>query len=160
MKRFLPTLLLVAALAGTWSAAGGSSVAGLPRAGEDEVRAVLDVQAAAWNRGDVESFMQGYWRSEQLTFAGANGVTRGWQGVLERYRRNYPDRKAMGRLSFSEIEITALGADAALVLGHWQLERETDRPGGVFTLVARRTPQGWRIIHDHTSSAAPPKTPN
>lgn len=119
------------------------------------IRDVLDAQAAAWNRGDVESFMEGYWRSETLTFAGANGVTRGWQAVLERYQRNYAAPAAMGRLAFSDLEITPLGEDAVLVLGRWQLERAADRPGGIFTLVARRFPEGWRIIHDHTSSDAP-----
>jgi uncharacterized protein (TIGR02246 family) len=125
---------------------------------EAEIRAVLNKQAAAWNRGDIEAFMQWYWKSEKLTFAGSSGVTRGWQPVLERYRKNYPDRAAMGRLTFSELEITQFGPDAALVLGRWRLERANDRPGGVFTLVVRKLPAGWRIIHDHTSSDATPKT--
>lgn len=116
------------------------------------VRAVLEEQSAAWNRGDMEGFVQGYWKSESLTFAGASGVTRGWQGLLDRYRRSYPDRKAMGHLTFSELEITPLGSDAAMVLGRWQLQREADSPGGIFTLVMRRLPEGWRVIHDHTSS--------
>ena len=75
---------------------------------------------------------------------------------MDRYRRSYPDRAAMGRLEFSDLEITPLGPDAALVLGRWRLKREKDSPGGVFTLVARRFPEGWRIIHDHTSAVAPP----
>lgn len=124
---------------------------------ESEIRQVLEEQAAAWNRGDIEGFMRGYWRSERLTFAGSSGITRRWKGVLERYRRDYPDRQAMGRLTFSALEITVLSPKAAFVLGHWQLEREADRPGGVFTLVMRRMPEGWRIVHDHTSSVPPPK---
>ena len=127
---------------------------------EGEIRAVLDEQVAAWNRGDIPGFMKGYWNSEKLTFSGANGVRRGWQSVKERYRQSYPDRAAMGKLTFSELEITPLGSDAALVLGRWQLERAADRPGGVFTLVMRRFPAGWRIIHDHTSSVAPPAKSN
>jgi uncharacterized GH25 family protein len=121
------------------------------------VRDLLEAQVVAWNRGDIDGFMEGYWRSEQLTFAGANGVTRGWQAVLERYRRNYPDRSAMGRLRFSNLEVTELSSDAVLVLGRWRLEREQDAPGGTFTLVARRLPatEGWRIVHDHTSADAP-----
>jgi ketosteroid isomerase-like protein len=79
-------------------------------------------------------------------------VTRGWQGLHDRYRRTYPDRAAMGRVSFSDLEIRLLGCDAALVLGRWRLDRERDTPGGVFTLVLRKFPEGWRIIHDHTSS--------
>jgi beta-aspartyl-peptidase (threonine type) len=98
--------------------------------------------------------MRGYWRSEQLTFSGSTGVSRGWQAVLEHYHQNYPDRAAMGHLDFSGLEITALGNDAALILGKWHLDRESGAVGGVFTLVARRFPEGWRIIHDHTSTVA------
>jgi len=116
------------------------------------IRSLLDEQQAAWNRGDVEEFMNGYWNSPQLTFAGSSGITRGWQSVMARYRKNYPEAAAMGHLDFSEIEVRTLGSDAALVLGHWQLKRDNDHPGGVFTLVLQRFPEGWRIIHDHTSA--------
>ena len=115
---------------------------------------MLEAQAEDWNRGDIAAFMQSYWRSPELTFAGSSGVERGWEGVLARYKRVYPDRTAMGLLTFSGLEITPLGKDAALVLGHWRLEREKDHPNGVFTLVLRRFPDGWRIIHDHTSAFA------
>ena len=149
-------LALAAILSGMLASRVSSAASSLPAA-EAEIRAVLDEQAAAWNRGDIEGFMRGYWKSERTTFSGSSGTTRGWQGLLERYRRSYPDRKTMGRLTFAEIEITMLSRDAALVLGHWKLEREADQPGGVFTLIARRMPEGWRIIHDHTSSVAAPK---
>jgi ketosteroid isomerase-like protein len=125
-----------------------------------QVRAVLNEQVAAWNRGDIEGFMQKYWKSERLVFVGSNGITRGWQTVLERYKRVYPDRAAMGKLTFSDLETTALGKDAALVLGRWKLERTADKPGGVFTLILRRFPEGWRIVHDHTSSTTVPAKPN
>ena len=118
------------------------------------LEALLRAQAAAWNRGDIEGFMAGYWKSPETTFSGADGLLRGWQALLDRYRRRYPDRQAMGRLEFSNLEITLLGDNAALILGQWKLQREKDQPGGVFTLVARRFPQGWRIIHDHTSAVA------
>jgi ketosteroid isomerase-like protein len=122
-----------------------------PTAGaEAQLRRLLEEQQSAWNRGDVDAFMQGYWRSEQTTFSGPSGVTRGWDAVLARYHRNYPDRVAMGRLEFSQLEITPLCQDAALILGHWHLDRADKPIGGVFTLVARRLPEGWRIIHDHT----------
>jgi ketosteroid isomerase-like protein len=124
---------------------------------QEEIRAVLDAQVAAWNRGDIEGFMAGYWKSDETLFAGANGFSRGWQALLERYRKNYPDRKAMGKLSFTELEIHALSNDAAYIVGRWQLERESDRPGGVFTLIARRFPEGWRIVHDHTTAFAAAK---
>lgn len=121
---------------------------------EAALRQLLEAQAEDWNRGDVEGFMQSYWRSPELTFAGSGGVERGWEGVLARYKHVYPDRAAMGHLTFSGLEITPLGEDAALVLGHWQLQREKDQPSGVFSLVLRRFPDGWRIIHDHTSAVA------
>ena len=121
---------------------------------EPAVRAVLAEQQAAWNRGDVNRFMQGYWNSPDLTFAGRSGITRGWQPVLERYRRKYPDTAAMGRLDFTILEIHALGNDAVLALGKWHLKRANDEPAGVFTLVFQRFPEGWRIVHDHTSADA------
>lgn len=116
------------------------------------VRRLLQEQAAAWNRGDMEAFVNGYWKSDLLTFAGTGGVTRGWDGLLARYRRTYPNRAAMGSLSFSDLEITLLAPDAALVLGRWRLDRERDTPGGIFSLVVRRIEGSWRVVHDHTSS--------
>jgi uncharacterized protein (TIGR02246 family) len=118
---------------------------------EEALRRLLTTQAAAWNRGDIEGFMEGYWKSDQTTFSGSSGVSRGWQALLDRYRKNYSTRAIMGHLEFSELEITPLGDDAALILGRWHLDRESGPSGGVFTLVARRFPEGWRIIHDHTS---------
>jgi uncharacterized protein (TIGR02246 family) len=122
----------------------------------DAIRAVLSAQQLAWNRGDVDAFLAGYWRSPELTFSGSSGVARGWDGVLARYKKNYPGRAAMGQLDFSELEFRFLGPDAALVLGRWHLKREKDELGGVFTLVWQRFPEGWKIIHDHTSIVAPP----
>lgn len=119
------------------------------------LRSLLAEQAADWNRGDIDGFMRGYWHSPETTFAGVSGISRGWQTVLDHYHKNYPDRAAMGHLDFSEIEITPLGNDAALILGRWHLTRDAGPAGGVFTLVARKFPEGWRIIHDHTSSDAP-----
>ena len=119
-----------------------------------DVRAVLDRQVEAWNRGDIEAFMTTYLDSPDLTFSGKDGVTRGYRPVLERYRQRYSTREAMGRLAFSEIELRMLGEDAALVLGKFQLTRSLAGGGdssGRFTLVLRRTPDGWKIIHDHTS---------
>lgn len=123
----------------------------------EEIAPVLRAQESAWNRGDVDVFMKGYWDSPELTFAGSSGITRGWQQVLTRYRKNYPDRQAMGQLDFSKLEIRPLGEDAALVLGRWHLKRASDELGGIFTLVFQHFPEGWRIVHDHTSSDA--KTP-
>ena len=117
------------------------------------VRAVLDAQLAAWNRGDLEGYMDGYQRSPDIVFISGDRVTRGWQTVLERYKRSYDTREKMGVLTFSDLEITILSKDAALVFGRWQLKRSKDEPRGRFTLLFKKTKNGWRIVHDHTSSA-------
>jgi uncharacterized protein (TIGR02246 family) len=117
------------------------------------IRAVLDAQRDAWNRGDIEGYMDGYARSDDTVFVSGDNVTRGWQTVLERYRKNYDSREKMGTLTFSDLETTLVGSDAATVLGRWHLKRATDEPHGRFTLIFRKTKQGWKIIHDHTSSA-------
>lgn len=118
-----------------------------------DVRAVLDAQVAAWNRGDIDGFMDGYARSDETVFVSGDTVTHGWQTVLDRYKKSYNSREKMGTLAFSELEIKVLSSDAAVVLGRWQLTRASDTPHGRFTLIFRRTQQGWRIVHDHTSSA-------
>jgi uncharacterized protein (TIGR02246 family) len=117
------------------------------------MRAVLDAQRDAWNRGDIEGYMDGYARSEDTVFVSGDNVTRGWQTVLERYKKTYNSREKMGTLTFSDLEITLMGSEAAIVLGRWRLKRAGDEPHGRFTLVLRRMKQGWRIVHDHTSSA-------
>jgi uncharacterized protein (TIGR02246 family) len=151
-RRLAFVALVLLGLAGAVTAVGSAQA----RSAEAAIRALLAAQAAAWNRGDVEGFLDGYWKSEKLTFVTSRGVTRGWRHVLERYKRSYPDAKAMGRLSFSELEISVLSTEAAVVLGRWQLEREADRPEGHFTLVLKRLPAGWRIVHDHTTALSPP----
>lgn len=118
------------------------------------VRAVTDAQQAAWNRGDVAGFMDGYARDPDITFISGDSHTRGWQTVHDRYQKNYNSREKMGTLTFSDLETTVLSADSVMVLGRWQLQRTNDQPHGRFTLIFRRTKQGWRIIHDHTSSAS------
>jgi len=117
------------------------------------IRAVLDAQRDAWNRGDIEGYMDGYERSDQTVFVSGDNVTRGWQTVLDRYKKNYNTREKMGTLTFSDLEVTLLAKDAAVVLGRWHLQRAKDEPHGRFTLIFRRTKQGWKIVHDHTSSA-------
>ena len=131
---------------------------GSPKASEDAskaaINAVLTDQTAAWNRGDVVAFMKGYWNSPEVSFAGSSGLTRGYQTVLEHYKKSYPDQKAMGHLDFSDLEIRMLGNNAALVIGHWHLKRESDELGGIFSLTFEKFPEGWKIIHDHTSADA------
>jgi len=122
-----------------------------------EIQSVLHAQQEAWNRGDVDKFMDGYARSAATVFVSDDQVTRGWETVRARYRQRYSDRTKMGTLAFSDLEVTILCPDAAVVLGRWALKRATDEPHGRFTLILRRLPEGWRIVHDHTSAAPPPK---
>ena len=116
------------------------------------IRAVLDAQVEAWNRGDIEGFMEGYARSGETVFVSGDNVMRGWQTVLDRYKKAYDSREKMGRLAFTELEIKIISKDAAVALGRWELTRANDTPHGRFTLIFRHTGQGWRIVHDHTSS--------
>lgn len=121
----------------------------------DAIAGELHAQQEAWNRGDIDSFMTGYARSETTVFVSGDDVTRGWQTVRDRYLKKYGDRAKMGALMFSDLEITVLSADSAVVLGRWELKRANDNPHGRFTLIFRKTAEGWQIVHDHTSAAAP-----
>ena len=118
-----------------------------------EIQAVLTTQQDAWNHGDIDAFMNGYARSASTVFVSQDEVSRGWETVRDRYRVKYSDRTKMGTLSFSEIEVTMVSPDAATVLGRWRLKRANDEPHGRFTLIFKRLPEGWRIVHDHTSAA-------
>jgi ketosteroid isomerase-like protein len=139
------------------SASGRPTAQKMKDADGTAIVAVLTTQQNNWNKGDIRSFMAGYWNSSELTFAGTRGFTRGWQPVLARYEKNYADKAAMGTLDFSELEIRQLGPDAALVLGKWHLQRQVGDIGGIFTLVLQRFPEGWHIVHDHTTQS-PPET--
>lgn len=116
-----------------------------------EIRRVMDAQMKDWNEGSLEGFMKGYWNSPELTFVSGTNVTKGWQPTLDRYKKGYDTRAKMGALTFSDLEITVLSKDAAVVLGSWALQREKDRPNGKFTLTFRKFKDGWKIILDHTS---------
>ena len=148
-------IALLTALAVLISAAATSrSSIASPANPSDEaaIRAVLDMQTAAWNRGDIDTFMTSYWDSEQTEFLGAGGIAHGWQSVLDRYHHSYPDRKSMGTVSFSDLEVHLTCADAAYVVGKFHLVREADQPSGVFSLDFRKFPEGWRIVLDHTTA--------
>ena len=131
-----------------------------------EIRGVLSAQQEAWNHGDIDGFMNGYARAETTVFVSGDEVTRGWQTVRDRYFKKYGDRAKMGTLTFLELEIEQLGPDSAIALGRWELQRANDpppqgsgvagNPHGRFTLIFRHTPDGWRIVHDHTSASQPP----
>jgi beta-aspartyl-peptidase (threonine type) len=127
---------------------GPSSVAST-----QEVQQVLDDQIAAWNRGDLEGFLATYWRSPELTFFSGKDVTHGWDATLERYRQRYQaEGKEMGRLTFRDVEVLPLTADQAWARGRWHLRMKDKELEGLFTLILRKTPDGWRIVHDHTSA--------
>ncbi|REJ75641.1 MAG: nuclear transport factor 2 family protein [Acidobacteria bacterium] len=117
-----------------------------------DIDKVLEDQVAAWNAGDIEGFMKGYWKSDEMRFVSGNSISMGWQAALDRYKRNYDTREKMGTLTFSESIVTVLDKNNAYVFGRWTLKRTNDEPTGLFTLIFRRTDDGWKITHDHTSS--------
>jgi len=119
------------------------------------VQKVLDMQVAAWNSGDLEGYMSGYWKSQQLTFFAGGTVTRGWDATLARYRKRYQSagKASMGKLDFADIEIQVLGPRSALARGRWHLAMADGKQlGGLTTVIFRRLPEGWRIVHDHSCS--------
>src|SRR5438132_14371990 len=147
--RRISLLILAATVFGSAAAAAAEPTA--------EICEILHAQQRAWNRGDIDGFMSGYARSRSTIFVSEDTVTRGWQTVRNRYKKKYSDREKMGTLAFSDLEITPLGADSAVALGRWKLKRTKDQPHGRFTLILRKTADGWRIVHDHTSAAATPR---
>ncbi|MEA2569613.1 MAG: hypothetical protein QOI24_1614 [Acidobacteriota bacterium] len=141
MKRIAIIALLFAACA--------TSPAGDQRAA---IQKVLDQQVAGWNRGDLEAYMQGYLHSNELTFFSGATVTRGWEPTLERYKKRYQgEGKEMGTLTFSEVVIDVVASDAAFVRGRWHLAMSKESREGLFTLLVRKTDQGWKVVHDHSS---------
>ncbi len=116
---------------------------------------MLRDQEAAWNEGSVRGFMEGYVQTDSLRFASGGNVRRGWRAALDAYERGYPDRATMGTLRFDSLDVRLLAPRWALAFGRWRLERAEDAPNGLFTLVLERRPEGWRVVHDHTSAADP-----
>jgi len=114
------------------------------------IHAVLDQQAAAWNRGDIDAYMAGYAQSDDTMFVGTD-VTRGWTKVRDRYKAKYDSPAKMGTLVFSDLDLRPVGKDDVIVTGAWKLTREADTPHGRFTLIFHRRPEGWRIVYDHSS---------
>jgi ketosteroid isomerase-like protein len=147
MKRWALLFMISALLAGNGTAQSSS----LANAGA-AVRLVLQSQVEAWNHHDLDGFMAGYWQSPDLTFFAGTTETRGWEPTLARYRKSYQSEgRSMGTLSFSDLQVQPLGPDAAFVRGRFQLVMpDGKQPQGLFTLIFRKFPEGWRIIHDHT----------
>jgi ketosteroid isomerase-like protein len=122
--------------------------------GPAAVRAVLEQQARAWNAGDLAGFMEGYAKSGETRFASGGEIALGWQIVFDRYQKKYGTGASMGMLRFSDLDIGSLGPDSAFAFGHWHLIRGGETSSGLFTLLFRKMPGGWRIVHDHTSAKA------
>jgi ketosteroid isomerase-like protein len=118
---------------------------------EKDVRQLLTEQDAAWNRGDIEGFMKGYWLSDSLMFIGKSGITYGWQKTMENYKNRYPDTAAMGKLNFEYIEMKQLSENYFFVVGKWYLTRTIGNLNGAFTLLLRKINNTWVIVKDHSS---------
>ncbi len=117
-----------------------------------QISSVLERQKGAWNNGNIENYMNDYWKSDSLLFTSGGNIQRGWNATYDKYKKSYNSKEKMGELKFSELEIKLLSKESAWVFGHWELKRDKDNPKGVFTLVLRKFKDGWKIIHDHTSS--------
>lgn len=156
MKRGL-VFLGFSAIAALCVGCAGSANRTFTSADRVSIAKVLDDQRDAWNRGDIEAFMEGYVKGDELVFTSGSQVRRGWQVTLDRYRSRYgEDATTMGQLGFELLGIQSLGADGAVVLGRWKLSGLESPAGGVFSVVLARATEGWQIVHDHTSSDAKP----
>ena len=118
---------------------------------EREVRALLDFQIQEWNKANIPAFMESYWKSDSLMFIGKSGVTYGWQKTLDNYKKNYPDKAAMGKLKFDLLQVKQLNSTHFFVVGKWYLTRSIGDVGGIFSLLFRKVANRWIIIADHTS---------
>jgi len=157
MLAFFPSALILFASTSAWSVLAVPAEKEQDRASAGvQIRSVLRAQQDAWNRGDIDGFMNGYARSKSTIFISEDTLRRGWETVRDRYRKKYSDRAKMGTLTFSDLEITPLSLDSAMVLGRWRLKRTNDRPHGRFTWIFHKTADGWRILLDHTSAAPLP----
>ncbi len=116
-----------------------------------KVKAILQNQAKQWNNGDIEAFMQDYWKSDKLQFIGSKGVTYGWKNTFERYKKSYPDKAAMGQLTFDILNAQRLSRKVISITGKFTLKREKDEPSGYFLLIWKKIKGKWVIIADHTS---------
>lgn len=115
------------------------------------IRKVLDAQEAAWNKGDIEGFMQGYWKSDSLTFIGKSGLKYGWQNTLDGYKKGYPDAATMGKLTFRILRMEKINRNNVYVIGKWDLKRSVGDVGGHFTLIWRKVHGQWVVVSDHSS---------
>ena len=143
MKRILVIFILLASISAIAQSKADKDAAAIEQ--------VMKLQEEAWNRGDLGQFMEGYWNSDSLTFVGKNGIAYGWKTTLANYKRSYPDKETMGKLTFTLLKKERLGDNAFLVLGKWHLQRSKDEIGGHFSLTWKKIKGKWVIISDHTS---------
>ena len=153
MKSKLSILAFTILLLVTACAPGSKLPAQDATAANAEIRKVLADQADCWSRGDLECYMQGYWKSDSLLFVGSRGLTYGWQQTLDNYKRSYPDASAMGKLTFDLKEMRTLSPETVLVVGKWHLQREAAKGDleGHFSVVFKRFADVWKIVADHSS---------
>ena len=118
---------------------------------EQKIRELLTMQTESWNRGDIEGFMETYWKNDSLLFIGKNGVRRGWQETLNNYKRGYPDTAAMGKLSFDIIKVEKLSSRYYFVVGKWMLTRSIGNLSGHYNLLMKKIRGKWVIVADHSS---------
>ncbi len=116
-----------------------------------EILKVMTDQQTAWNNGNIDGYMQGYWKNDSLLFIGSKGPTYGWQKTLDNYKKSYPNKEKMGILEFSDVQVKMLGKKHAYVFGKWKLVRTNDSPNGIYTLIFEKFKDGWKIISDHTN---------
>ena len=140
----IPVNILESSSAGDTGSADRSTI---------EIHQILDSQVASWNKGDLKGFMAGYWKSEKLTFFSGDKIEHGWQATYDRYQKRYQaEGREMGKLSFNDLDIQMINEETAWVRGRWKLVTSKETPGGLFTLIVKKFPEGWRIVHDHTSA--------
>ena len=151
MKKFLGFFLVSCFLCSGAQAAGNAP--GDPVSVEQAVTKVLDAQQAAWNSGNIDAYMSGYWNSKDLVFTSGGKIRKGFEETLQSYKKKYKPGD-MGKLAFSDLEFTPISPEAALVLGRWELTEKGAPSGGVFTLLFRKIGGEWKIVHDHTSARA------
>jgi ketosteroid isomerase-like protein len=153
MKRALGWLAILGVVCAMWMVSSRRSVAAAASAKDEAaVQKVLDDQVAAWNRGDIDAFMTGYWNSDKVQFVSGNGITHGYADVLARYKKTFPTQAAMGQLSFTGLEIHVDCANSAYAIGQYHLVLAPDNPSGFFTLNFKKFSDGWKIVVDHTSN--------
>ncbi|HPI05274.1 MAG TPA: nuclear transport factor 2 family protein [Saprospiraceae bacterium] len=140
MKKILLSLLLIGSL---------SSLSA--QKAETTIRRIMADQELAWNRGDLEGFMLGYWHSDSLRFIGSRGLTYGWQQTLDNYKKGYPDTEAMGKLKFTILSVEQLSKRSAYVIGKWHLARKAGDLEGHYTLLWKKVKGVWVIVADHSS---------